>query len=127
MFKQERRKSQFVQMLKDRKDPLKSRRPELPVTGSGSGGRLATSGNTFASFIARNLGVRAKIDNNEDPREALLKYSKDAEDNPYWVTPAYKQTQPLPIFASSENSDSGKNDDNEDGGPETKKRKHIPV
>ena len=30
----------------------------------------------------------------EDPREALLKYAKVAESDPYWISPAYSQTQP---------------------------------
>nr|XP_027194348.1 gastrulation defective protein 1 homolog [Dermatophagoides pteronyssinus] len=135
LFKQERRKSHFVQMLKDRKDPIKSRRPELPVTGSGSGGRIAAPGKTFASFIARNLGVRAKIDDNEDPREALLRHAKDAEDNPYWVTPAYQQNQPKTIFAQEQLDNKNDDDDDDDNnndvdndGPKTKKPKpHIPV
>lgn len=28
----------------------------------------------------------------QDPREALLKYAKEAEENPLWVGPAYKKT-----------------------------------
>ncbi|KAI2800892.1 WD repeat-containing protein 70 [Blomia tropicalis] len=135
MFKQERRKSKFVQMIKDRKDPVKSHQPELPVTGAGAGGRLASAGKTFASFIAKSLGVRAKIDDNEDPRTALLKYAKDAEENPYWVTPAYQSTQPKAIFTDSENVGSGEKrgpdednqDDNEEEDGERKRFKHIPA
>ncbi|OTF69340.1 WD repeat-containing protein 70-like protein, partial [Euroglyphus maynei] len=114
LFKQERRKSHYVQMLKDRKDPIKSQRPELPVTGSGSGGRIAAAGKTFASFIARNLGVRAKIDDNEDPRDALLRHAKDAEENPYWVTPAYQQNQPKTIFSMEQSTTNDQHDDDDD-------------
>lgn len=86
-------------MMEARKDPLKSRRPELPVTGPGAGGRIASAGSTYASFIARNIATKnRKIDDNEDPREALLKYAKKAEEEPYWVAPAYKTTQPKPIY-----------------------------
>lgn len=109
-----------MQMLKDRKDPVKSRRPELPVTGPGAGGRIASAGNTFASFIAKKLGVKNKIDDSIDPREAILRHAKEAEENPYWVTPAYGATQPKPVFAQ-ENKD-----DDEDEGPSAK-RPHIPV
>lgn len=35
---------------------------------------------------------------NEDPREALLKYAQDAEENPMWVNHVYKKTQPKPIY-----------------------------
>ncbi|PVV03976.1 hypothetical protein BB560_001530 [Smittium megazygosporum] len=64
-------------MMKIRKDPIASRRPELPVKGQGKGGVIGT---------------------NEDPREALLKYAAAAEESPYWVAPAYKKRQPKPIF-----------------------------
>lgn len=107
LFKTERKKSWRVQMIKARKDPVKSRRPELPVTGPGQGGRLASAGNTFASFIARNLGLKKKIDDGVDPREALLKYAKVAAEDPFWVSPAYAKTQPKTIFAETpqENED----------------------
>ncbi|GIY99911.1 WD repeat-containing protein 70 [Caerostris extrusa] len=90
---------------KDRKDPLRSQRPDLPVTGPGQGGRIASAGNTLSSFIVRNLGLKKKIDDTLDPREAILKYAKDAEENPYWVTPAYSKTQPKPLFCDEEKSD----------------------
>lgn len=140
MFKQDRRKSKFVQMIKDRKDPIKSHQPELPVTGAGAGGRLASAGKTFASFIAKNLGVKAKIgEDNEDPRTALLKHAKEAAENPYWVTPAYTSTQPKTIFsdaATMQAMDStlaggGGGDEeeqyevNEEG--VRKRRKHVPI
>lgn len=141
MFKTDRRKSKFVQMIKDRKDPVKSRQPELPVTGAGAGGRLASAGKTFASFIAKNLGVKAKIDgDNEDPREALLKHAKEAAENPYWVTPAYTSTQPKAIFsdpavleAMDRAKGGGGNDDDEEQyevdeeSGVRKRRKHVPI
>lgn len=34
----------------------------------------------------------------QDPREAILKYAKDAAENPYWIAPAYAKTQPKSIF-----------------------------
>lgn len=99
LFKEKKRKNKELELIKARKDPIRSRRPELPVTGSGQGGRLASAGSTYASFIARNLATKnRKIDEKEDPREALLKYAKKAEEEPYWVAPAYKATQPKAIF-----------------------------
>ncbi|XP_017461738.1 PREDICTED: gastrulation defective protein 1 homolog, partial [Rhagoletis zephyria] len=140
MFKQDRRKSKFVQMIKDRKDPVKSHQPELPVTGAGAGGRLASAGKTFASFIAKNLGVKAKIgDDGEDPRAALLKHAKEAAENPYWVTPAYTATQPKAIFsdaatlAAMDKGAKGGGDDDEEEQYEVdeegvrKRRKHVPI
>ncbi|GIY35820.1 WD repeat-containing protein 70 [Caerostris darwini] len=105
MFRIDRPKSTKKQMEKDRKDPLRSQRPDLPVTGPGQGGRIASAGNTLSSFIVRNLGLKKKIDDTLDPREAILKYAKDAEENPYWVTPAYSKTQPKPLFCDEEKTD----------------------
>lgn len=102
MFRVDRPRSTKKQMEKDRKDPVKSQRPDLPVTGPGQGGRIASAGNTLSSFIVRNLGLKKKVDDTLDPREAILKYAKDAEENPYWVTPAYSKTQPKPIFTAEE-------------------------
>lgn len=102
MYKQEKKKSWKVEMMKARKDPVKSRRPDLPVTGPGQGGRIASTGSTYASFMAQKFAAKnRKIDSNEDPREALLKFAKKAAEDPYWVAPAYQTTQPKPIFSET--------------------------
>ena len=88
-------------MEKDRLDPVKSRRPDLPIT-SGQGGRVASSGGTLSSYVIRNLGLSKRIEDDQDPREAILKYAKVAEENPYWIAPAYKKTQPQTIFQTDE-------------------------
>lgn len=97
MFRQERRKTSRKQMEKDRLDPIKSKRPDLPIT-SGQGGRVASSGGTLSSYVIRNLGLSKRVDDDQDPREAILKYAKEAEENPYWITPAYNRTQPNPVM-----------------------------
>jgi WD40 repeat protein len=56
MFRQEKSRSLRKQMEKDRLDPVKSRRPDLPIT-SGQGGRVASSGGTLSSYVIRNLGL----------------------------------------------------------------------
>ena len=101
LFRQDRPKSVRKQMEKDRLDPVKSRRPDLPIT-SGQGGRVASSGGTLSSYVIRNLGLSKKIEDDQDPREAILKYAKEAEENPYWIAPAYKKTQPKTIFIDDE-------------------------
>lgn len=97
LFRQERRKTSRKQMEKDRLDPVKSRRPDLPIT-SGQGGRVASSGGTLSSFVIRNLGLSKRVDDDQDPREAILKYAKEAAENPYWIAPAYAKTQPKVIL-----------------------------
>lgn len=52
-----------------------------------------------------------RVEDDQDPREAILKFAKDAAENPYWIAPAYAKTQPKPIFKS------------ENGEPPTKKTK----
>lgn len=111
LFRQERRKTSRKQMEKDRLDPVKSRRPDLPIT-SGQGGRVASSGGTLSSYVIRNLGLSKRVDDDQDPREAILKYAKEAAENPYWITPAYAKTQPKPVL-----------DVVEEGEPESKKSK----
>ncbi|KAG7199462.1 hypothetical protein KM043_014088 [Ampulex compressa] len=112
LFRQDRPKSIRKQMEKDRLDPVKSRRPDLPIT-SGQGGRVASSGGTLSSYVIRNLGLSKRIEDDQDPREAILKYAKVAEENPYWIAPAYKKTQPKTIFQN----------DDPDSGPSSKKQK----
>lgn len=119
MFKTDRKKSWKVQEMKDRKDPVKSRRPDLPITGPGAGGRLAASGSTYASFIAKNIATRNKLNDTMDPRESLLRHAKEASENPYWVSPAYAATQPKPIFRPI--------DDQEDEDDDTKNKKHKAI
>jgi len=83
---------------KDRQDPRKSRRPELPVHGPGRGGRVGASA---TQHVVQNLVRDTTRD--EDPREALLKYAKVGEDDPQW-TAAWRINQPNPVFAEAEES-----------------------
>lgn len=101
MFRQEKTRSHRKKMEKERLDPVKSRRPDLPIV-SGQGGRVASSGGTLSSYVIRNLGLSKRVDDDQDPREAILKYAKEAEENPYWIAPAYAKTQPKPIFDADE-------------------------
>lgn len=101
MFRQEKSRSSRKKQEKDRMDPVKSRRPDLPIT-SGQGGRVASSGGTLSSYVIRNLGLSKRVDDDQDPREAILKYAKEAAENPYWIAPAYAKTQPTAIFDSEE-------------------------
>jgi WD40 repeat protein len=74
---------------KERKDPVKSNKPNLTVSGPGR------AGSTLTQHMIKNL-VK-KNDRAEDPREALLKYAKAAEENPQFFG-AYKKTQPQTLF-----------------------------
>ncbi|GJE85943.1 transcription factor, putative [Phanerochaete sordida] len=89
---------------KDRMDPRKSKRPELPVTGPGRGGRVGASA---TQHVVQNLVRDTTRD--EDPREALLRHAANAEDDPVW-TAAWRVNQPKPVFAPVEEE---KKDDEE--------------
>lgn len=41
------------------------------------------------------------MEDDQDPREAILKYAKEAEEDPYWIAPAYKKTQPKAIYSDT--------------------------
>lgn len=63
--------------------------------------------------MIRNLGLSKRVEDDQDPREAILKYAKEAEEDPYWIAPAYSKTQPKPIYSSTNN----------EGEPDAKKPK----
>ncbi|XP_060617390.2 WD repeat-containing protein 70 [Anolis sagrei] len=116
MFREPRQRSTRKQLEKDRLDPMKSHKPEPPVAGPGRGGRVGTHGGTLSSYIVKNIALDKTDDSN--PREAILRHAKEAEENPYWVAPAYSKTQPKTVFAEVESDE-----DEPDDKPEWKKRK----
>lgn len=113
------------------KDPLKSHKPELPITGPGHGGRVgSTKGSLLTQYLLKVVlsfsllalwvmpvwrdlrrelmqqgGLIKETWMEEDPREAILKYADVAEKDPKFIAPAYAQTQPKPVFAKSDSED----------------------
>lgn len=69
----------------------------------GQGGRVATGGGTLSSYVIRNLGISKRVEDDQDPREAILRFAKDAEENPYWIAPAYKKLVFIHRFKTSSN------------------------
>lgn len=104
MFRQDRARSHRRKLEKERQDPIKSKRPDLPIT-SGQGGRVLEGGGTLSSYVIRNLGLSKRVEDDQDPREAILKFAKEAEENPYWIAPAYQKTQPKPIFRGGDDDE----------------------
>nr|KAF6387299.1 hypothetical protein mMyoMyo1_007814 [Myotis myotis] len=102
MSREPRQRSSRKQLEKDRPDPLKSHKPEPPVAGPGRGGRVGTHGGTLSSYVVKNTALDKTDDGN--PREAVLP-GHAAEDNPYWVSPAYSKAQPKAMFAQVESDD----------------------
>ena len=85
-----------------RKDPVKSHRPDLPIYGPGTGGRVGAKGATLSQYVAQTLAKRKPDVWENDPRGAILRHAEEAAKNPYWVDPAYKKTQPNPVFQEPE-------------------------
>ncbi|XP_027177491.1 WD repeat-containing protein 70 [Coffea eugenioides] len=100
------RKRQREKILKD---PLKSHKPELPITGPGHGGRVgSTKGSLLTQYLLKQGGLIKETWMEEDPREAILKYADVAEKDPKFIAPAYAQTQPAPVFAKSDSEEEDK-------------------
>ena len=97
MFKEDRQKSTKRQEEKARKDPVKSKRPDLPLGMRGTGGRVTAGGSTLHSWMAKQISVKNN-DDHIDPRERILRHAEESTKNPYWISPAYKATQPKPVF-----------------------------
>ncbi|OIV92098.1 hypothetical protein TanjilG_27253 [Lupinus angustifolius] len=100
------RKRQREKILKD---PMKSHKPELPMTGPGFGGRVGTTqGSLLTQYLMKQGGMIKETWMEEDPREAILKYADVAAKEPKFIAPAYAETQPEPVFAKSDSEDEEK-------------------
>ncbi|KAF9582544.1 hypothetical protein BGW38_000082 [Lunasporangiospora selenospora] len=101
MFKEEKIKSNKRAQEKMRIDPVASRRPELPMSGPGRGGKVGSSltQHVLTDVVQDTMRL-------EDPREALLKYADVVEKDPQWITPAYKRNQPKPVYDNRDDEDS---------------------
>ena len=97
MFREDRQRSTKRQEEKARKDPIKSKRPDLPLGMKGTGGRVTSGGSTLHSWMAKQISVKNK-DDHIDPRERILRHAEESTKNPYWISPAYTKTQPEPVF-----------------------------
>lgn len=78
-------------LAKERKDPVKTKLPQPPVDGVGKGGRIGVSA---TQHVVQNLYGGGGAEE-EDPREALLKFNEGGEVE---FTKAWKSTQPKPIY-----------------------------
>ena len=104
MFREKRAETMKKVKAKQRADPVLSHKPEIPLEGHGVGGRMK-QGMSLTGFVVKNIAL-AKADH-LNPREAVLRHAKAAEESPFWVAPAYSATQPKPIFQKA-GSDSGR-------------------
>ncbi|KAF5179253.1 Wd repeat-containing protein [Thalictrum thalictroides] len=88
------------------KDPIKSHKPELPMTGPGFGGRVgSTNGSLLTQYLLKQGGMIKETWMEEDPREVILKYADAAAKDPKFIAPAYAETQAEPVFAKSDSDE----------------------
>lgn len=103
------------QKLKDRQDPIKSRKPDLPIAGPtgrkyvpyrvSPSSRFRVNhpiprgqvGSSVTHHLMKSLISKTGSEREVDPREAILRFAQEAEADPYWFR-AYQATQPKPIF-----------------------------
>ena len=88
----------------ERRDPLRSQKPEVVKTGPGTGGKLSVGHQqallaSMSGGVSGLTGTKDKIAafKVEDPREEILKYAKIAAEDPHYVTPAYAVNQPATL------------------------------
>lgn len=73
-------------------------KPVVPGRGgaSGQGGQIGTS---VTAYMMKSIMKDKTL--NDDPREAILKYAQVAEEDPYWVAPAYQKNQPVAQYSKA--------------------------
>ncbi|KAJ3344231.1 hypothetical protein HDU93_000021 [Gonapodya sp. JEL0774] len=79
---------------KDIANKMAARKPEAPATGQGKAGKI---GYSLHEQLLKPY-VKQDLRRLEDPREAFLKHAEEAANNPTFIAPAYKNTQPEPVF-----------------------------
>ena len=94
----------------DRRDPIKSKKPDLPPAPNLAKGAKGQVGSSLSQHLVRNMIIVEK--QVQDPREALLKYAEQAKADPIFFGDAYKLTQPKVLLA-------------EDAGPEEEAKKRL--
>ena len=58
---------------------------------TGEGGRLAAKGGTLSQYVVQQLVVQKEDPYENNPREAILRHAKVAEEKPLYVLPAYSK------------------------------------
>ena len=74
MFRDENSREAKRKRDEERKDPVKTRRPEPPSQGVKVGGQTSVQ-NTFQQFVAKST-IKNKNLGKKDPREVLFQYSE---------------------------------------------------
>lgn len=81
-----------MQKTIDRRDPIKSKKPEQPHSGASYDGKISKSATFMQQYLQGQ--IQEKSIREQDPREAILQYAGKATDNPQFLGAAYNKTQP---------------------------------
>ncbi|KAM3727257.1 Gastrulation defective protein [Dirofilaria immitis] len=94
------RLKKYLRMMDNKLRPDFRKPADMPMSGPSSGGRVAASGGTLHSYIAKQVGTKRNRDflADTDVRASILRHAEEAEKNPYYVTKAYLKNQPVTIF-----------------------------
>lgn len=77
-------------------DPKLSMKPQMPHQGPGRNGRFSGS-TTITQHLMKNVHM-VQQELIEDPVEAIMRFAKEAEENPEYIDQAYRETQPIKIL-----------------------------
>ena len=86
---------------KKREDPVASQKPKEPIFAPNKDGKMVGL-TTVTQYVLRTINEKRRPD--DDPREAILSYHIEAEENPEWIQPIYNITQPNPQFDYSKDT-----------------------
>ena len=84
-----------------REDPLASQKPKEPIFAPNKEGKMVGL-STVTQYVLRSIHEKRRPD--DDPREAILSYHIEAEEQPEWIQPIYNLTQPNPTFDTSKDT-----------------------
>ncbi|CAI4226332.1 unnamed protein product [Auanema sp. JU1783] len=73
---------------------------DVPMDGPSANGRVAASGSTLHSYLARQIGTQRNKEflQDTDVRASILRHADEAAKNPLYIDKAYRKNQPKPIF-----------------------------
>ena len=95
MFRDDEEMGKKRKARMNRADPVKSKRPDMPVNGPGAQGRVSGMTN-FTQYVMQTKQKNTILE--EDPREAILKYAEKAREGTQLVGRAYAKTAPKAQF-----------------------------
>ncbi|CAD6197658.1 unnamed protein product [Caenorhabditis auriculariae] len=102
--------------MQDNKLRPEFRKPaDMPMDGKSANGRVAASGGTLHSYLAKQIGTARNKEflQDTDVRASILRHAKDAEENPMYIDKAYRKNQPKKIFQETTTAPEEEEEDQE--------------